>query len=251
MMINWEESGAGDPLIFVHGITEDLRSWDPVVSLLEDRYRCVRLDLRGHGKSSTADDYSALAMAQDVGAVVSEAAIDGPSLLVGHSLGAIVVTAYATQAAVRGIVNIDQSLRLGDFAAALQPLAPILRGPDFGGAVTAVFESLGVDRLPDEAKTYVTSKHREARQEVVLGVWDLVLDSAPKDLTAMAESLLGALKAPYLAVHGSDPGEGYPAWLSGLIPGATVEVWPGDGHYPHLVEPERFATRLAAFIAGC
>jgi len=53
-MINWEESGTGDPLIFVHGITEDLASWDPVIPLLEDRYRCVRLDLRGHGGYSSA-----------------------------------------------------------------------------------------------------------------------------------------------------------------------------------------------------
>ena len=31
------------------------------------------------------------------------------------------------------------------------------------------------------------------------------------------------------------------------IPTAEVEVWPDLGHYPHLVEPERFVARVVEF----
>jgi pimeloyl-ACP methyl ester carboxylesterase len=246
-MIVWEESGTGQPAVFVHGIAEDRRAWDPVIPLLEDSFRCIRLDLRGHGESGPADDYSALAMTQDVADVMQEAGVGVPPVLVGHSLGAVVVSVYAAQAPARAVVNVDQSLRLGDFGTTLQPLGPGLRGEGFAGVVAAVFDSLGTGLLPSAERELVERMHGSARQEVILGVWGLLLDTAPAELTMLAESVLAGVKMPYLAIHGNDPGEGYAAWLRGCVPGAVVELWPGDGHYPHLVEPARFAARVAEF----
>jgi pimeloyl-ACP methyl ester carboxylesterase len=119
--------------------------------------------LRGHGASSDADDYGALALASDVADVIAEAGIDEPPTLVGHSLGGFVVTAYAAQAAVRGVVNVDQSLQLGGFATALQSLAPQLLGPDFTSAFDAVISSLGLDALNDDDRAWADAKHRAAR----------------------------------------------------------------------------------------
>jgi pimeloyl-ACP methyl ester carboxylesterase len=246
-MIAWEESGSGPTIVLVHGNTEDRRGWDAVVPLLEDSYRCVRLDLRGHGESSNADDYSAIAMAEDVATVVAEASIDEPPLLVGHSLGAVVVTAYAAGAPARAVVNVDQGLALGDFAAALQQVEPMLRGEGFHDALGMVFAGLGVDALPPRWREWAEAKHAAARQEVVLGTWQLIFDSDAATLNGIVESMLGAVTVPYLAIHGSDPGDGYAGWLTSHVPTATVEVWDGDGHYPHLVEPERFAARVRAF----
>jgi pimeloyl-ACP methyl ester carboxylesterase len=247
-MIAWEESGAGRPAVLVHGITECRRAWDRVVPHLEDSFRVVRLDLRGHGESSDADDVSALAMAEDVATVVAEAGIDEPPLLIGHSLGAVVVSAYAAGGGpAAGVVNVDQPLRLGDFAAGLKPLADTLRGPDFGVAVAAIFDALGPGTVDPDTRDYLDAKHCSARQDVVLGVWAMVLEADPDELTRTAEGLLGALRMPYLAIHGADPGPGYEEWLTTHLPSATVEVWDGGGHYPHLTEPERFAARVRAF----
>lgn len=245
-MIAWEEAGSGPPIVLVHGNTEDRRGWDPVVELLEDSFRCVRLDLRGHGESSDADDYSALAMAEDVATVVAEAGIDEPPLLVGHSLGAVVVTAYAAGAPARAVVNIDQALALGAFTEALQPLESMLRGNGFHDALGMVFAGLGVDALPAEWRAWAEAKHAAARQEVVLGTWELIFGSDPAELNAIVEGMLGAVTVPYLAVHGSDPGDGYADWLTSHVPSARLEVWEGDGHYPHLVEPARFAAAIRA-----
>jgi pimeloyl-ACP methyl ester carboxylesterase len=249
-VLAWEESGSGPPVVLVHGLTEDRRSWDAVVPRLDDRFRCVRLDLRGHGASIDADDYSAVAMAEDVAAVVAEAEVDEPPLLVGHSLGAVVVTAYATQAPARGVINVDQPLRFADFARAIQPMAPALRGPDFGATIAAIIGSLGTGPVAGEQLAYLTEKHAAARQDVVVGVWSLILDSPPGELAALADAMLGAVRAPYLAIHGEDPGADYRDWLGTRLPTATVEVWPGNGHYPHLAEPDRFAARVADFHAA-
>lgn len=56
-----------------------------------------------------------------------------------------------------------------------------------------------------------------------------------------------AVQVPYLSLFGTDPGAGYPDWLSGLVPTARVETWDGVGHYPHLVDPDRFLTVVREF----
>ena len=157
-MIAWDEAGSGPPLVLVHGITEDRRVWDSVLPELTSRFRCVRLDLRNHGGSDAAEDGSAIAMAGDVAEVVAAAGIDEAPLLVGHSLGAIVVTAYAAQASARAVVNVDQSLRFDEFAALVQPLAPLLRGPEFGATVLAIFGALGTEDLPPDVVTYLDAQ---------------------------------------------------------------------------------------------
>jgi len=51
----------------------------------------------------------------------------------------------------------------------------------------------------------------------------------------------------YLSLFGIDPGPDYADWLMSPIAGAVVEVWAEHGHYPHLVDPDRFVARLTDF----
>ena len=249
-MIAWDEAGSGPTIAFVHGLSEDRRTWDVIVELLTDRFRCVRLDLRGHGESGDADDYSAIAMAGDIATVVAEAGIDEPPLLVGHSLGAVVATMYAAGSPVRGIVNVDQSLRFDDFAAALLPLADLLRGPEFEPTFMAVIAGLGAEGLDPATSARLDELHSMAREDVVMGVWGLLLDAAPGELAAVTDPVLAAIDVPYLAIHGNDPGPDYEPWLRETVPTATLEVWERGGHYPHLADPGRFTERIGAFDAG-
>jgi len=249
-MIAWEERGVGDPMILVHGITEDRHVWDRVVPLLADHCRCVLLDLRGHGESPLADDQSALAMAEDIGEVVRAAGIDEPPILVGHSLGGFVVTAYATQAPTRAVVNVDQPLRVGDFARQLQPVADQLRGPQWRDVIRQVFATLGIDQLNEDDRRYVLEKVDAVPHEVILGAWGLLLDSPPEEVDALVESLLPTIESPYLALHGSEPAEGYDEWLTRHLPGATLEVWDGLGHFISLVAPQRLAHRVKEFLSS-
>jgi pimeloyl-ACP methyl ester carboxylesterase len=100
--------------------------------------------------------------------------------------------------------------------------------------------------LPDDECARLRSV-ASPEQTVVLGVWDAVLNQPLDEVTALIEGLVGQLRVPYLALHGSDPGTAYVDWLHGLVPHARFEVWPEHGHYPHLVDPEHFVARLEAF----
>jgi len=122
--------GSGPPLVFVHGLTFDRASWQPIIDRLADAYRCIAVDLPGHGDSDgpprPLEDIAAA-----LHRLLDEAGIDRP-VVVGHSMGVPVVCIYAAAYPVRGVVDVDQSLFVRPFAELVHSLAPGLRGDDFG-----------------------------------------------------------------------------------------------------------------------
>ena len=244
-------------LILVHGITESKQSWAPLVEPLSadpvtgQQRTILQVDLRGHGEATRVPPFDLEAMAGDVIAAMTDAGIDpADAVLIGHSLGGTVVTAMASVAAFRGVINVDQPLKLADFKAGLLQLEPMLRG-DTDGFVTAigmVFDSMR-GPLPDDEFARISAL-RNPEQDVVLGVWDPVLTLSTDELDAMVDAMTTTVASRYLSLHGIDPGPGYAEWLAGAIPGAVTEVWADQGHYPHLVDPTRFVDRVNAFVAS-
>jgi pimeloyl-ACP methyl ester carboxylesterase len=250
--IAYDDRGDGKPLVLVHGITEARGMWDPVTDLLASQWRVVRVDLRGHGASDRRPPYDLATMAGDVAAVVDSLGFDRP-LLVGHSLGGAVVSAYGGAGLpARGIVNVDQMLRLGEFQALLEPLVPMLQGDEaaFRSAVDMMFSVLEGPLPPAEHDRLRALSSPE--QAVVLGVWAPLLEASAADLDALAGEILTGIRVPYLAIHGTDPGVEYVQWLLGHVGtgNARVEVWPDHGHYPQLIDPARFFERLDQFDGG-
>ena len=249
--IEYDVAGSGPPLLLVHGNTEDRHLWASVTERLDD-FRCIALDLRGHGASSDAASYSPLDMSHDVAAVVAATCGDGERpAVVGHSLGAVVATAFAATGGARAVVNVDQGLRLADAAAAIRPLEAPLRAGPAGQVMLGLGEALGDGLLPEPIRSEVRARHERARTEVLAGTWEAIFTSTDEELTALAEQqLLPNVQVPYLALHGSDPGPGYAEWLQAVMPTAELEVWDGMGHWLHLLDPDRFATRVRSFLAS-
>jgi pimeloyl-ACP methyl ester carboxylesterase len=245
-MIDYERSGEGTPIVLVHGITESRRSWDPLVERLAASHDVLAVDLRGHGESDAEGPYDVITMASDVHEVVEALGMERP-LLVGHSLGGTVVSAYAAMYPCCGVVNIDQPMRLGDFQAALRSVESMLRGDDaaFQQVITMVFDSMRGELDGEQWERLVGL--RRADQEVVLAIWAAVLESEAEQLEAMVNALASAITVPYLSVHGTDPGAGYDDWLRNLVQDVRIERWDGLGHYPHLVEIDRFVDLLSEF----
>ena len=185
-------------------------------------HRVVAVDLRGHGRSSRAEPYDPVSFASDVHQVLDSLGIGPEAVLVGHSLGGVVVTAYAAFYPCRGVINVDQPLDLGGFQGSLQMLAPMLRGDEesFRQAIGIVYDSLR-GPLSDEQQARLDGI-RHPEQDVVLGIWAPVIDLPPADLDALVQSLGAPVQVPYLAIHGMDPGEAYEAWLRELIPTSTL-----------------------------
>jgi pimeloyl-ACP methyl ester carboxylesterase len=84
-------------LVFLHGITLDMTTWHYQWRHFSDRYRCVLVDLRAHGRSGKppGGDYSLVAMGGDIRAVLDAVVGDGPAILIGHSMGAMAMLSFA------------------------------------------------------------------------------------------------------------------------------------------------------------
>ena len=251
--IAWSRNGSGDPVVLVHGITESAAAFDPVTERLASSNEVITLDLRGHGESSRSGSYDLGSMASDVAAVVAAAGVEWPHL-VGHSLGGAVVTAAGSMLDVASVVDIDQSLQLDAFKAQMMPTEPMLRDPEqYRLVVDAMFETMMGDMLSASEQARIKALRR-ADHEVVLGAWELLLTEPVEQIAAAVDDALAGYagrNVPYLTLFGLDPGDGYAEWLAQRIPASIVECWSDAdhqfGHYPHLVDPDRFVTRLCDF----
>jgi len=259
--IAWSRRGSGTPVVLVHGITESAATFDPVVERLlahDPGLEVITLDLRGHGESGMSATYDLAAMVGDVIAVIGAAGhLDHETArrvhLVGHSLGGAVVSAAGAAIPVASVVDIDQSLQLSAFKEQLVAAESALRDPEqFGAVIEALFASMCGPLLSDAERARVGAVRRPD-QDVVLGVWDLLLTTPEPHIAATVDAMLAGYAdhpTPYLGLFGIDPGPGYAEWLARRVPGAVVETWEDHGHYPHLVDPDRFVDRIVAFWAG-
>ena len=67
--VDWGEDGDGKPtIVFIHGFLQQARTWDFTCLALRSRYRCISLDLRGHGDSGrpTEPDYNTVGYLEDL-----------------------------------------------------------------------------------------------------------------------------------------------------------------------------------------
>lgn len=242
-------AGEGPLVVLLHGIAENRRSWDPLVAPLARRARVLRVDLRGHGESPAAGPYTMDGLAAEVRAVVDAVADPGeqPPLVVGHGVGGFVGSVYGAHHPARGVLSIEQPMDLMGLRSAIRNLEPYLRSTAFADVFGQLFGSRSGKLPPDEFMRLETI--RRPRQAVVLAMWALAFEHPGERLDAEVRRLVAAPGLTYLSLHGTTPPPGYVEALRALIPRAEVEVWEDGGHYPHLVQQQRFVERVQEFDA--
>ena len=117
-----EESGNGPPLLYLHGAAEWIGYADSLTDLLEQSFRVIQAERRGHGR--TADVPGPLtydAMTADTVALLDHLAL-GPVPLIGYSDGAIValLTALARPDLVAALVAIGVNARVDGLTAEIR-----------------------------------------------------------------------------------------------------------------------------------
>jgi len=108
--IHYQVQGQGNPaLIFIHGWSCDRSYWDAQLPYFAQKYVVVAIDLAGHGDSGLdRKEWTMGAFGEDVDAVVNKLNLE-QVVLVGHSMGGLVILEAARRMSKRviGLVGVD------------------------------------------------------------------------------------------------------------------------------------------------
>jgi pimeloyl-ACP methyl ester carboxylesterase len=259
------EAGQGPPIVLVHGITLGVGIWVRQFRGLAGTHRVIAIDQRGHGQSiAGTDGYRFERLADDLVEVL--AALDvRNAVVVGHSLGGMVLQQAA----------LDRAQDLGRHASGLVLLStdagPTVPGPlgrpvgiaaaRVGWRAARFAERRGKSVYPGSdvgtwgARVSFGNRPRAADVELTRSLSSAVAPSAMAELLAPLLSFdvrarLGNIALPTLVVVGSrdllTPVR-RARQLAARIPGARLEVLAGCGHLAMLERPEELDALLHGF----
>ena len=237
----YTDTGLGKPMLFLHGLSFDLRMWLPAIAYLDRHYRCISVDLPGHGNSGDRSNYDLEEIATEIHELVEHLVLQH-LVIVGHAIGAVLATIYASRYPVDLVVNIDQPLYLSPFIDLLHGMEADLASDKFSEIVSRLVPSPRSDSVPARYLPLVVSRPRQA---VMLGYWALLLDSTPAEIEALISAKLHAIAVPYLAIHSAPVADFYRGWLSEHLDYLEILVIPEGDRFPHLADPVGFAGAVA------
>lgn len=244
----YDAEGTGVPVVFLHGLTFDRRTWRPIVERLGGSVRSIAIDLPAHGESGGSPAPLGEVAAQ-VHSLLVGFGVERP-VVVGHSMMAGLACMYAVAYPTRGIVLVDNGPEIRPFAELAHRLEPALRGPGFDEVWSTFENSFALERIPEPTRSLVLAAH-DVKQEVVVGYWETMLRTDPAELQAWIDTqILPNLEVPCLAVFGRPTTDGERERFSRLSD-VQLEEWVGDGHFVHLIDTDRFATLLRQFVDHC
>lgn len=258
--LHWEDSGAGDPLLFIHEFAGDHRSWAPQVAHFEDRYRCIVYGARGYPPSDVPDDesaYSQLRAVADALAVLDAADVERAHI-VGLSMGGFCTLHFGLRHPDRA-----RSLVVGGCGYGSQPE----RQASFRAESETIAAAFANEGAASVAERYTVGPARVQFQNKNRSGWELFArqlaehDSRGAELTmrgvqsrrpslyAMQDEL-AALRVPTLIMAG-DEDEGCleaDLMLKRTIPSSGLVLLPRTGHTCNLEEPELFNAAVDHFL---
>jgi len=256
-------AGQGLPLVFIHGVMGDWRSWAPQWGPFCARFRCTSYSRRynwPNRNTMPSPDHSALVDAEDLRGMLDALGI-ARAVLVASSYGAFAALALACTDAQRiaAIVAAEPAmLCYADFseagraervrftAATVEPAnAAFRRGDDALGV------ALMTGGINGAASPLNQGAALDRRQQNALAMRMLALSS--NEFPLLPPQQLAALPMPVLLISGQDTPAIHAhtfANVTAAMPQAQVVRVPGAGHAVSRDQPECFNALALEFLAA-
>ena len=103
MKLFYRQSGAGPPLIILHGLFGSSDNWYTLAKLFSLHFTVFLIDQRNHGQSPHSDEFNYRLLTEDLQEFIEEHKLQRPSII-GHSMGGKTAMNYA----VRNGENVDK-----------------------------------------------------------------------------------------------------------------------------------------------
>lgn len=239
--IYYESEGEGPAILLSHGYGATSAMWDAQVAHLRDRWRVIRWDFRGHGRSDYPEDqaeYSEAKTVADMAAVLDACGV-GEAIVGGLSLGGYMSLAFygIHPGRVRALLLFDT-------------------GPGF---------KKDAAREAWNARAEERARRLETEGAAALSKSSEVLASRHRDTLGLARAARGMLAqrdarviemlpevlVPTLVLVGSrdEPFLAASDYMANKIPNARKVVVPDAGHAANLDQPAAFNAAVDDFLA--
>lgn len=239
--------GDGPALVLIHGVGLNADAWYAMLPALLDTHSVTLVDMPGHGDSKPLAEGAILS---DFTYAIAEA-IRGPSLIVGHSMGALIA--------------MDLAIHHQHLVGAAVPLNTVFRRTLAAtAAVKARAEELQHGNLPDPSATLARWFGNAPSGDMALAAercrhWLTHVDPHGYETAyhvfahdaGPSDEDLESIKAPMLFMTGSQEPNSTPAMskaLANRVPRGRCAIIQAARHMMTLTHAEEINTRLLQFI---
>jgi len=249
----YETAGAGHPIVLIHGYTLDSRMWDDQFDKLSQKYRVIRYDLRGFGKSAYPSPGQKYCHTEDLKALLDYLKIS-KAYVMGLSMG--------------GGIAVEFTLEHPDVAQALIPVDSTLGGfshsDEFNAIFKEVFTTFSEEGLGPAKKVWMgcqlfkpifespVAASRLSTMVSDYSGWHWSTNSdAMQSITPAAIGRLEEIDAPVLVIVGERDVSDFldiARVMERDIPNARLAVLDDAGHMSNMEEPESFNREVLSFL---
>lgn len=237
------------PIVFLHGLGDSLRSFDPILSRLPGTIYAVAASQRGHGENDRpSEGYTPGDFAADVATLMDQLGLQ-KAVVVGHSLGATVAQRFALTYPDRtyGLVLTGSFFKGKGHPGLVElwdSMVSTLEDP-IDPAIIRSFQMSTISKpLP---AAFLDTVVRESLK-VPARVWKATLRGLIEtDFTRE----LSNIRVPTLLLWGERDtfvSRSEQDRLLAAIPGSRLKIFAGVGHAPHWEVPDQFAAQIADFM---
>ncbi len=245
------EGPAHAPVVTLsHSLATDLSMWDPTVPALKDRFRVLRYETRGHGRTDAPKGaYTLDQLADDALGLLGALGIERTHW-VGLSMGGMIGQTLALKAP-----QVFASLSLCDTSSRV----PAEAKPAWQDRIRTA-ESQGMEPLVEPTLArWFTEPFRNSRKDVIGAVATMIRNTPPAGYAGCCHAIssldltdrIHAIKMPAIAIVGEDdPGTPVAAHkvIHERIAGCRLEVIPRAAHLSNIEQPDAFNKALTSFL---
>ncbi|KAK4460671.1 Alpha/Beta hydrolase protein [Cladorrhinum samala] len=242
--IYFQAHGTSGPiLVFVSGYFGVDNIWQPLITKLRSQYRCIAYDSRGYGRSSkptSPDNYSIPRHAADLRAVLQACNITDRVVLVTHSMGCNIATAYylAHPDHVAGIIY-SAAYFDGEHIKKFFPMEVLTSGVDSPSQCVAFYANMGLDESTAIEAAKWPAYIRRNNAKALLGF-------------KLGDQYSG-IKVPGLVIHGEADSAAPEELVTPIVqamPSCKLEILKGVRHFPPTEAPEEMERLIREFVSN-
>ncbi len=251
--LEYERSGLGIPVLFIHGYPLSRKIWYPQMDGLSDIASIISVDLRGHGNSYAFEGiYRMDLLAEDCYKLLDTLHVNAPVIVCGLSMGG-----YVTMALYRKYPELFKAMILTSTRSASD------------SAEAKVNRDAGVKNVHDHGVAFIVENMLAklvspftyaSNKSLVNSIEEIMLETSVNGVVGALQGmrdrpdstpLLPQITCPTLIIHGADD-QLIPVKEAELmheqIPDSRLVIIPVAGHLANLEQPVKYNQAVREFI---